>query len=90
VREVFRNRFHVGYNIPKWKLDPAFSMELFTWAGHRGLTYFGTRYKFGTEYKLAKGHELGFAVVHDRERAVAAPKYRTILSVSYGINLNKV
>ncbi len=90
VREVFRNRFQVGYNIPKWKLDPAFSMEFFTWAGYRGWTYFGTRYKLGTEWKLSKGQELGFALVHDRERAVATPTYRTIFSVSYGINLNKL
>ncbi len=89
VREVLRNKFIAGYNIPMWKLDPQFSVEFFTWAGLQGLSYFGTRYKLGSEWNIADGHALGFGIVHDRERMVFAPEYRFIFAVDYGINLRK-
>lgn len=89
VREVFRNRFELGYNIPKWKLDPAFSVEFFTWAGNKGLSYFGTRYKLGTEWSPGKGQALNLALIYDRQRDVAWPVYRLIYSVDYVIYLNK-
>lgn len=89
VREVIRNKFAMGYNIPKWKLDPKASVEFFTWAGHRGLVYFGTRYKLGTEWSPKKGHTIGFGILHDRERMVFAPTYRFVASVDYSINLRK-
>ncbi len=89
VREVLRNKFIAGYNIPKFKLDPKFSVEFFQWAGHQGLIYFGTRYKLGTEWSPRKGHSLGFGVVHDRERMVYAPIYRVIAVIDYTINLRK-
>lgn len=89
VREVLRNKFIAGYNIPKWKLDPQFSAEFFTWAGLEGLSYFGTRYKLGTEWSVNKTHSLAFGLVHDRERMVFAPEYRFILAVDYSINLRK-
>lgn len=89
VREVLRNKFLAAYNIPKWKLDPQFSVEFFTWAGLQGLSYFGTRYKLGTEYELNKAHAIGFGLVHDRERMVYAPEYRFIFTVDYSINLRK-
>ena len=59
MREVLRNRFDVGYDIPKFKLDPAFSVEFFTWAGYEGLIYFGTRYKLGTEWSPEEGSQRG-------------------------------
>ncbi|MGV3637419.1 MAG: DUF2490 domain-containing protein [Flavobacteriales bacterium] len=89
VREVFRNKFIAGYNFPKWKFDPQFSVEFFTWASARGLSYFGTRFKLGSEWAIADAHTLGFGIVHDRERMVFAPQYRFILAVDYGINLRK-
>lgn len=89
VREVLRNKFIAGYNLPDWKLDPQFSVEFFTWAGNRGLTYFGTRYRLGTEWSFKKGHALGIGVLHDRERMVYAPMYRFIAAVDYSINLRK-
>ncbi|MBL7939503.1 MAG: DUF2490 domain-containing protein [Flavobacteriales bacterium] len=88
-REVLRNKFTAGYNIPDHKLDPKFSVEFFQWAGHQGLIYFGTRYKLGTEWSPKKGHTLGFGVIHDRERMVFAPTYRVIASIDYTINLRK-
>jgi len=89
VREVFRNKFSAGYNIPKFKFDPKFSVEFFQWAGPQGLIYFGTRYKLGTEWSPKKGHTLGFGVVHDRERMIYAPSYRVIAAIDYTINLRK-
>lgn len=89
VREVFRNKFSAGYNIPKFKFDPKFSVEFFQWAGNQGLIYFGTRYKLGTEWSPKKGHTLGFGVVHDRERMIYDPIYRVIAAVDYTINLRK-
>lgn len=89
VREVLRNKFTVGYDLPKWKLDPQLSTEFFTWAAPQGLSYFGTRYKLGTEWNINKMHSLGIGLVHDRERMVFAPDHRFILSIDYGINLRK-
>lgn len=89
VREVLRNKIIASYNIPKWKLDPQMSAEFFTWAAPAGLSYFGTRYKLGTEWNISKAHSLGFGVVHDRERMVFAPEHRFIFAVDYGINLRK-
>lgn len=88
-REVFRNRFEAGYNLSNWKLDPAFSVEFFTWAGYQGLSYFGTRYKLGTEWSPGKGQSFLFALIHDRQRDMAWPTYRTIFSVDYVLYLNK-
>jgi hypothetical protein len=89
VREVFRNRFEAAYDIPKFQLDPEFSAEFFTWAGNQGWLYFGTRYQLGTTWSPTKGHDLGIALVHDRERGVAWPVYRWIYSLSYSIDLRK-
>lgn len=89
-REMLRNRFTVEYNIPKFKLDPEVSAELFTWAGHRGWLYRGVRYKLGTAWAITKAHELGFDVVHDREVGVASPEYRWIWSLSYSMDLRKL
>lgn len=89
-REILRNRFQFGYDIPKFKLDPEFSVEFFQWAGYEGLIYFGTRYKLGTEWSPWKGHSIDLSLVYDRERAVYAPEYRLIFSVGYSINLRKI
>jgi hypothetical protein len=89
VRDVFRNRFEVEYDIPKFKLDPEFTVEFFTWAGNQGWLYFGTRYQLGTTWSPTKGHDLGIALVHDRERGIPWPVYRWIYSLSYAIDLRK-
>ena len=88
-REVFRNRFDLAYNIKGWKLDPEFGVEFFSWLGNKGFSYFGTRYHFGTEVSLGKGHALGLNLIHDRERDVAYPTHRWIWSVGYTMNLRK-
>ena len=87
VRELLRNRFEVGYDIPKFQFDPEFSVELFTWAGYRGWDQIGTRYQLGTSWSPMKDHDIGVAVVHDREVGVAYPDHRWILSLSYSIDL---
>lgn len=89
-REVFRNRFELGYDIPKWKFDPEASIEFFNWARPEGWSYFGTRYRLGTQYKLKKGHALSLALVHDRERDRAWPTHRWITSVTYALNLRQL
>lgn len=89
VREVFRNKFVVAHDFPNWRFDPECSVEFFTWAGYQGLTYFGTRYKVGTEYDFNKVHSLGIGIVHDRERMEYAPDHRFILAIDYGIKLRK-
>lgn len=90
TREVFRNKFSAGYNIAKFKFDPQFSVEFFQWAGYKGLIYFGTRYKLGTEWSPWKGHTFGAGIMHDRERAIFAPTYRFMLALDYTINLSKI
>ncbi|MBK8498067.1 MAG: DUF2490 domain-containing protein [Flavobacteriales bacterium] len=86
-REVFRNRFQLGYNFKNWKLDPQLSVEFFTWAGNKGLSHFGTRWSLGTEYAFSKAHSLGLSLLHDRERDTAWPTRRWIWSVTYSLNL---
>lgn len=86
-REVFRNRFQLGYNFKNWKLDPQLSVEFFTWAGNKGLSHFGTRWALGTEYAFSKAHSLGLSLLHDRERDIAWPTRRWIWSVTYSLNL---
>jgi len=89
-REVFRNRFQLGLDIKKWKLDPELSVELFTWAGYKGWSYFGTRWQLGTQVKLAKDHALTVALVHDRERDIAWPTHRWIGSLTYAMTLREL
>jgi hypothetical protein len=89
-REMFRNRFGAEYDIPGFKLDPAFSAEFFTWAGYLGWRYTGVRYKFGTTWSISKAHDIGLDVLHDREYGVAWPTYRWIYSISYTLNLRQI
>lgn len=88
VRDQLRNRFGLQYDIRKWKLDPEVTVELFTWAGYLGWRWIGTRYSVGTSWKPGKKHELGIAVMHDRERYVYDPTYRFIYALSYSLDLN--
>lgn len=86
-REVFRNRFQIGYNIKGWKFDPQLGLEFFTWASNKGWSYFGTRWSLGTEYSINKAHSLGLSLIHDRERDIAWPTHRWIWSFTYTLNL---
>lgn len=86
-REVFRNKFEATYRFRNWKLDPRMSVEFFNWASNKGWSYFGTRWQFGTEYKLSKAQSISLALVHDRERDIAWPTYRWITSITYSIDL---
>ncbi|HEY0976679.1 MAG TPA: DUF2490 domain-containing protein [Flavobacteriales bacterium] len=89
-REMFRNRFGLEYNIPKFKFDPAVSAEFFTWAGYMGWRYTGVRYKMGTTWSITKAHSIDLSVVHDREVGIAWPTHRWICSVSYTMDLRKL
>lgn len=86
-REVFRNRFQLGYNFKGWKLDPQVSVEFFTWARDRGWSYFGTRWQLGTEYRISKANSISLGLVHDRERGIAWPTHRWIWSFTYALDL---
>lgn len=89
-RTLLRNRFKVEYNIRKWKLDPEFSVEFFTRTDRpEGWFLLGTRYKLGTNWRLAKGHSLGPTLIYDRDGVVNDPVNRFIFSIDYGINLRK-
>ncbi len=89
-RDNLRNRFSAEYDIPGWKLDPKFRVEFFTALLPAGLDHIGTRYQLGTEWSPWRGHGLGVAVVHDRERNVAWPDHRWIMSFEYSINIRKI
>lgn len=89
-RTLLRNRFSVGYNIRKWKLDPEFSVEFFTRTDRPdGWFPLGTRYKLGTTWTPVKGHSIGPALIYDRDGRVGDPVNRIIWSIDYGINLRK-
>lgn len=86
-RDQIRNRFGIAYDIRKWKLDPEVSVEFFTLAHYQGWAHIGTRYTLGTAWRIAKGHEIDMAVIHDREHGVFAPTHRFIYSVGYTLSL---
>lgn len=89
-REVVRNRLSVEYDLRDFKLDPEASVEFFTWMGHRGARFIGTRYAIGTEWRSpSKLHGIGLKLVHDREYGVAWPTYRWIYSLSYTFDLRE-
>ncbi len=88
--DMLRNRLTVEYNIPKWKFDPVGGAELFTWISPFGLDNTGIRYRAGTKYSPWKGHEFTLYMVHDRERNVAWPDHRWILSIDYSLNVRKL
>jgi hypothetical protein len=86
-----RNRFGVEYNIRKWKLDPVFQMELFTRTDQpQGWNHVGTRFKLGTDIKIADGHFLGPTLVYDSDARVADPVNRVIYSIGYTMDLRRL
>jgi hypothetical protein len=89
-REILRNRFGAAYDIKKFKLDPEVTAEFFTWMGHQGWNYIGTRYSIGTQWAMSKAHTFGLSVVHDREYGIAWPTYRWIYSLSYTLDLREL
>ena len=91
TRTQLRNRVGVGYNFPKWKLDPEFSVEFFTGTDTRyGWDHIGTRYKLGTNWSPWKGHTMGPAVLFDRDANVAWPTDRIIWSFDYSFDLRRL
>jgi len=88
VRDQLRNRIGLTYDIRKWKLDPEVSAEFFTWFGYLGPRLIGTRYSVGTTWTPGKKHEIGIAVMQDREQFVYEPTYRIIYALSYSLNIN--
>jgi hypothetical protein len=90
VRDVLRNRFEVGYDIKGFQFDPDASVEFFTALGPDGSEYDAVRYKLGTSWTPKKGHQISFALVHDREQNRKTPDYRWVFAFSYGIDLGKV
>lgn len=53
-RTLLRNRLKLQYNIPGWKLDPAFDAESFTALHYSGNSLVGMRYTLGTSFKIGK------------------------------------
>lgn len=86
-RDFIRNRFGVGYDIPKWKVDPEAAVEFFTGFGPNGPRYDAVRYKLGSSWAAAKGHRIGFKLVHDREQNRRRPDYRWIFAFDYRMDL---
>ena len=83
-----RNRLGFEFNIPNWKLDPEFSVEFFTRTDDpRGWNYDGSRYRFGTKYKINDKHSLDATLIYDRDEFVAWPTRRIILSLGYVMDL---
>lgn len=91
VRSSLRNRLGVEYNIPKWKLDPHASAELFTGLHYTGVRSIGVRYELGTEIAPGKSKDrvLGMAVRYDRELNTTSPESLWILVLSFEIDIKK-
>lgn len=91
TRNIIRNRFSVGYDIRKWKLDPEFSMEFFTRTDQpQGWNHIGTRYSLGTSFSPWKGHTFSPSIIHDRDARVAWPMNRIMYSIDYVVDLRRL
>lgn len=84
-RTLLRNKLAIGYNIPKFKLDPEFSAEAFTALYYKGNRFTGMRYELGTEVALDKKKKgtLELAVRYDREMNVKEPDHRWMLVLAF-------
>lgn len=85
VRNTFRERLGVEYNIPKWKLDPHVSVETFYGLHYTGNGVTGMRYELGTDlaFDKKKKRTLGLAVRYDQEVNTAAPENAWILVIAF-------
>ena len=91
VRSTLRNRLGVEYNIPKWKLDPHASAELFTGLHYTGNRNIGIRYELGTELVLDKSKDrvVGLAMRYDTELNTVRPQNTWILVISFEQDFKK-
>jgi len=83
-----RLRVKAGYNIPKWKLDPYFSTEIFRKNTASTTAQFNNlRFTLGTKYKLKKFGSIGGFYRLERELGATYPKTTYILGVKLKYNL---
>lgn len=84
----WRNRLELEYNIPKSKLTPFASVESFYQLNNPdGNRFEQLRYKLGTSFKLNKHNKLELYGQLDHEMNVNDPVDRTILGVTYTLQL---
>ena len=85
VRNTFRERLGVEYNIPKWKLDPHVSVEAFYGLHYTGNGVTGMRYELGTDlaFDKKKRRTLDLALRYDQEVNTAAPENAWILVIAF-------
>lgn len=85
LRDVWRNRFAIGWRTKKFPIDPYVSCETFTGIWYKGNYFAGVRYDLGAQWELGKEKNSTVELIlrHDREIGVRAPLYRTIISVAY-------
>lgn len=58
-RSILRSRFQAEYNIPKCKVDPCVSVELFN-----GMALQKVRYTVGADWKIRKKHVVGVGYIY--------------------------
>lgn len=83
LRNKFRLKAEVGYDIKNWKLDPEVSAELFRTSGKYEVSQFEKyRITIGTSYKFKKLGKLGVFYRLERElQGVSYPKTTNIIGV---------
>lgn len=80
--EHLRFRVRAHYNIPKWKLDPVFSAELFRSLGPADEAQFDKlRLTLGTEWDTWDGGEMGLFYRLERELGVDSPQTTHIIGL---------
>jgi hypothetical protein len=71
-QKTLRNRFAIGYNIKKWKLDPTFKAELFYQINPGDFQGFNSyRLSLETGYKNSKLHKIKLRFLY--EQTISAP-----------------
>lgn len=91
-RTLWRNRFALEYNIPKWRFDPQVTLETFTALHHTGNRLIGLRYGLGTSFALdekKKRHMVDVGLRHDREQNMPGLRYRWIWVLAYEFRWGK-
>ena len=80
----WRNRLKVGYDIPKSKITPSFSVETFYQLNNPdGNQFDSMRYTMSLGYKLNKQSTFNLSGIYDHEMNVKKPEDRYVLELGY-------
>ncbi len=84
---TWRNRFKIGYDIPKFPVKPAFSFETFYQLNNPdGNTFDKLRYTISLSYDITKHHQFEAFGLLDKDINVTNPVSYYVLGVGYNFS----